>query len=170
MLAYDMSRALKIPQQRTSWAQVYVNQINYGVFVIEEETNIKWLETYYSHPKGNLYKGKVHHSSFIFILHPSPSFILHHSSFILHPSSFILYPSYFILHPYSSFILHLLSSFLRPSVHFLVLAYLFLYLGTWDATLAYLGEDPNLYKDYITVYMNGRWHNQVYHQEVGYEG
>lgn len=109
MLAYDMSRALKIPQQRTSWAQVYVNNINYGVFIIEEETNIKWLETYWSHPTGNLYKGNCN------------------STLPCSQSS-----------------------------------------GTWDATLDYLGDDPNLYKNYTTTYFHGRWHNQVYHQEVGY--
>lgn len=89
-----------------SWAQVYVNNINYGVFVIEEETNEVWLKTYWKHAKGNLYKGLEQ------------------------------------------------NSFSKLE-------------GTWSATLAYLGDDPNLYKNYTKREFNGRWMNQVYHQEVG---
>jgi len=55
--AYDLQRALKLTQQRNSFANVFVNGINMGVYNMVEELDKRWLHTYFKSNKGNLYQG-----------------------------------------------------------------------------------------------------------------
>ncbi len=58
VIGYRMYRMAGIPTLRTAYAQVTVNGLPYGLYVMLETPSDKWLDRNYEQPDGNLYDGK----------------------------------------------------------------------------------------------------------------
>lgn len=58
VVGYRMYRMARIPTLRTAYAQVTVNGLPYGLYVVLETPSDKWLDRNYEQPDGNLYDGK----------------------------------------------------------------------------------------------------------------
>ncbi|MCB9778753.1 MAG: CotH kinase family protein [Alphaproteobacteria bacterium] len=57
-IAYTVFRATGVPASRTTYAQVTVNGAEYGLYVVIETTDDRFLARHYDDPDGNLYDGK----------------------------------------------------------------------------------------------------------------
>jgi len=57
-LGYAIVGMAGLPTLRTSFASVYVNGVDYGLYVILETPDKDWLERTYADPEGNFYDGK----------------------------------------------------------------------------------------------------------------
>ena len=55
-LVYEMYRAAGIPAARTALARVTVNGEMFGLYVMRETYDERWLERYFADPTGNLYE------------------------------------------------------------------------------------------------------------------
>lgn len=55
-LAYDLFRAAGIPAARTALARVTLNGETFGVYVLRETYDERWLAQYFEDPSGNLYE------------------------------------------------------------------------------------------------------------------
>jgi len=52
----DLLRAVGVPTARNSWANVYINNMNFGLFWLEEVVDKTWLNSRFGNKNGNLYK------------------------------------------------------------------------------------------------------------------
>lgn len=57
-LAYRIFSLAGVPTERTGFAKVTVNGADYGLYVIVETPDDRWLKRNYADPKGNFYDGK----------------------------------------------------------------------------------------------------------------
>ncbi len=57
-LGYAIVGMAGLPTLRTSFASVYVNGVDYGLYIILETPDKAWLERNYADPNGNFYDGK----------------------------------------------------------------------------------------------------------------
>jgi len=57
-IAYLIFRALGVPASRTGYAQVYVNDESYGLYLNLETIDDEFLEDRFKNPYGNLYEGE----------------------------------------------------------------------------------------------------------------
>lgn len=55
-ITFEMYRALNIPVQRSSFASIFINDMNFGVYWMSEEVRKEFLEARFEEPKGTLYK------------------------------------------------------------------------------------------------------------------
>jgi spore coat protein CotH len=55
-LVYEVYRAAGIPAARTALARVTVNGETFGLYVMRETYDERWLEQYFADPTGNLYE------------------------------------------------------------------------------------------------------------------
>jgi hypothetical protein len=55
-LVYELYRAAGIPAARTALARVTLNGETYGLYVMRETYDERWLEQYFADPDGNLYE------------------------------------------------------------------------------------------------------------------
>ena len=55
-LVYDLFRAANIPAARTALARVTVNGETFGIYVMRETYDVRWLAQYFEDPSGNLYE------------------------------------------------------------------------------------------------------------------
>ena len=55
-LVYELYRAAGIPAARTALASVTVNGESFGLYVMRETYDERWLEQYFEDPSGNLYE------------------------------------------------------------------------------------------------------------------
>lgn len=55
-LVYELHRAAGIPAARTALARVSVNGETFGLYVMRETYDERWLEQYFADPTGNLYE------------------------------------------------------------------------------------------------------------------
>jgi hypothetical protein len=53
------SRAFKVPSQRSTFANVYINDIRYSLYWIGEEVDFDFIKSRYDDPNGNLYQGRA---------------------------------------------------------------------------------------------------------------
>lgn len=58
VVGYRVYEAAGVPMLRTSYARVSVNGADYGLYVLLETPNDRWLAHNYADPTGNLYDGK----------------------------------------------------------------------------------------------------------------
>ncbi len=58
VVGYRLYELAGVPSLRTSYARVTVNGADYGLYVLLETPNDRWLERHYTNPDGNLYDGK----------------------------------------------------------------------------------------------------------------
>ena len=57
-LGYAVVGMAGLPTLRTAYADLYVNGVDYGLYLILETPDKRWLERNYPDPDGNLYDGK----------------------------------------------------------------------------------------------------------------
>ena len=57
-LVYEVYRAAGIPAARTALARVSVNGETFGLYVMRETYDKRWLEQYFADPDGNLYESE----------------------------------------------------------------------------------------------------------------
>ena len=57
-LAYEAFARVGIPETRTSYVWVTVNEVDYGLYLFVETPDDVWLARHYDDPSGNLYDGK----------------------------------------------------------------------------------------------------------------
>jgi len=57
-VAYRVMREAGVPASRTSWAHVTVNGADYGLYVVVETPDDRFLDRVFADPSGNLYDGK----------------------------------------------------------------------------------------------------------------
>jgi hypothetical protein len=55
-LYYDIWNKLGLPERRTSFVKVYINETYYGLYTNAEEMDNDWLKRLYGNNNGNLYK------------------------------------------------------------------------------------------------------------------
>ena len=55
-LVYELAREAGIPAARTALARVTVNGETFGIYVMRETYDERWLEQYFADPSGNLYE------------------------------------------------------------------------------------------------------------------
>jgi spore coat protein CotH len=55
-LVYELARAAGIPAARTALARVTLNGETFGIYVMRETYDERWLELYFADPTGNLYE------------------------------------------------------------------------------------------------------------------
>jgi hypothetical protein len=55
-LVYELYRAAGVPAARTALARVTVNGETFGLYVMRETYDERWLEQYFADPSGNLYE------------------------------------------------------------------------------------------------------------------
>ncbi len=58
MLGYQVFAAVGVPSLRTAYAAVTVNSVAYGLYVVLETPDDRFLKRHYTLPDGNLYDGK----------------------------------------------------------------------------------------------------------------
>lgn len=58
VIGYRLYEMMGVPSLRTAYAHVTVNGADYGLYVMVETPNDRWLARHYEDPSGNLYDGK----------------------------------------------------------------------------------------------------------------
>jgi spore coat protein CotH len=61
----ELHRSMNIPVQRSSYAQLFINDVNYGLYWMSEEINGSFLRSRFTDHKQNIYKNRGGNMTFI---------------------------------------------------------------------------------------------------------